>query len=336
MDLLRSLPIGLYLERPRGWLHRLDARVKLGWLMSFLLTPLVANTGWRIVLVVLLVVIALSSRIPLRVWRKQAGWLLLFCVLLFAIGAIAPDGLTNTDQQRLPRDELTFDFASIELAPSPVRNPWYDPFGFGAPSPTATPTPNSMPDTSTNEASQPTDYRYIYVQQGPLTITRRSVELAIYLSTLVFTLLFSTNLFLLTTAPEAITAGLEDLMLPLRRLGVPVTELALTLTLSLRFLPLVLEEIQNLARSIQTRAIDWRKLGFWGGVKTGLIVVDRLLENLLLRAAQISGAMAVRGFTSPNSHRVLWHESKLRKRDGLAIGLMLAVWGIRIIWGGQG
>ena len=334
MDLLRSLPIGLYLERPRGWLHRLDARVKLGWLMSFLLTPLVANTGWRIVLVILLMGIALSSQIPLRVWRKQIGWLMLFCVMLLAIGAIAPDGLTDTHQQRIPRDELTFDLAPVELAPSPVRNPWYDPFGLGSPSSSVKPTPTLEPLTT--ELSQPTDYRYIYFKQGPITITRRSLELGIYLSTLVFTLLFSTNLFLLTTAPEAITAGLEDLMLPLRRFGIPVTELALTLTLSLRFLPLVLEEIQNLARSIQTRAIDWRKLGFWGGVKTGLIVVDRLLENLLLRAAQISGAMAVRGFTAPDTHRVLWHESKLRKRDGLAIGLMVAVWGVRIFWGGQG
>jgi energy-coupling factor transport system permease protein len=98
----------------------------------------------------------------------------------------------------------------------------------------------------------------------------------------------------------------------------------------------VLEEIQNLARSIQTRAIDWRKLGFWGGVKTGLIVVDRLLENLLLRAEQMSGAMAVRGFTAPDRHRVLWHESKLRKIDSVAIGLMLVAWAIRIIWGGPG
>lgn len=334
MDLLRSLPIGLYLERPRGWLHRLDARVKLGWLMSFLLTPLVANTPWRVALVILLVLIALSSRIPLRVWRKQVGWLVLFCTMLFAIGAIAPDGLTNTHQQRLPADELTFDLAPVKLAPSPIRHPWYDPFGLGAASPSATPSPTIDPIAV--ELPQPTDYRYIYFKQGPITITRRSLELGIYLSTLVFTLLFSTNLFLLTTAPEAITAGLEDLMLPLRRLNIPVTELALTLTLSLRFLPLVLEEIQNLARSIQTRAIDWRKLGFWGGVKTGLIVVDRLLENLLLRAEQMSGAMAVRGFTAPDTHRVLWHESKLRQLDSVAIALMLIVWGVRIIWGGPG
>ena len=43
MDLLRSLPIGLYLEQPTTWLHRLDPRVKMAWLTSILVTPILAN-----------------------------------------------------------------------------------------------------------------------------------------------------------------------------------------------------------------------------------------------------------------------------------------------------
>ena len=46
-----------------------------------------------------------------------------------------------------------------------------------------------------------------------------------------------------------------------------------------------------------------------------LIVSERLLENLLLRAEQIATAMDVRGFTSPNEHRVQWHQLRLRWRD---------------------
>ncbi|MFM9156557.1 MAG: CbiQ family ECF transporter T component, partial [Dolichospermum sp.] len=133
------------------------------------------------------------------------------------------------------------------------------------------------------------------------------------------TLIYSTNLYLLTTAPEEITSGMESLMQPLRRFNIPVTELTLTLTLSLRFIPLVLEEIQNLVRSVMTRAINWKKLGVNGGAKVWLIVTERLLENLLLRAEQMANAMMVRGFTSPNEHRVRWQELKLRLGDWLAI-----------------
>ena len=185
------------------------------------------------------------------------------------------------------------------------------------------------------ELAQPTDYRYVVFQRGPIRVTRRSLDLAIRVSTLLFTLIYSTTLFLLTTAPEEVTAALEDLMAPLRRFNVPVTEIALTLTLSLRFIPLVLEEFQNLVRSIRTRAINWKKLGFRRTAQVWMLVAERLLENLLLRAEQIAGGMKVRGFTSPNRHRVQWHELALQRYDWIALGILGFVWLARLMWGNQ-
>jgi energy-coupling factor transport system permease protein len=83
MDLLRSLPIGLYLEQPVTWLHRLDSRVKLAWLMTFLIAPILANPIWRLMLVGMLIVLTLTAAIPWRVWKQQMGLLLLFCILVF-------------------------------------------------------------------------------------------------------------------------------------------------------------------------------------------------------------------------------------------------------------
>jgi energy-coupling factor transport system permease protein len=150
---------------------------------------------------------------------------------------------------------------------------------------------------------------------------------------LLFTLIYSTNLFLLVTSPEEITAAIEDWMSPLRRFNLPITEVALTLTLSLRFIPLVLEEVQNLVRSVSTRAINWRKLGWRRALQIWLIVAERLLNNLLLRAEQIASAMKVRGFTSPNEHQVQWHQFRLRLGDWLAIASLLGLWGARLVWG---
>ena len=338
MDLLRSLPLGLYLEQPITWLHRLDSRVKLVWLTSFLLSPILATVQWRLFLVGLLIVLTIAARIPLRVWKQQMGWLLVFCAMIFCISAFAPDGLQVSHQPRLPADELAF--AQQNEPPSAVeadRRPWYDPFGFGKTT-SDNSTPETTPETDGDgiampELPQPTSYRYVFFNEWILKMTRRSLELAIVTSTLVFTLIYSTNLYLLTTAPEAITAGLEDLMQPLRWFKLPVTEIALTLTLSLRFLPLVLEEIQNLSRSIQTRGINWNKLGFRGAMKIWPIVAERLLENLLLRAEQISCAMQVRGFTSPNEHRVEWHQLRLGWMDRLLLAVLIGFWIGRWIWG---
>ncbi len=331
MDLLRSLPLGLYLEQPITWLHRLDPRVKLAWLLSFLLTPLLADPLWRIALVVLLIAITLSAFIPLRVWRQQMGWLLFLCLLILGLTCVLPDGLNTPHQPRLPADEFALLRQPQTLPPPPAKPPWYNPFGWG----------QSQPENPLRQGHQapdlpqPTDYRYVIYSVGPLRITQRSLDLGIRVSTLLFTLIYSTNLYLLTTAPEEVTAALENWMQPLRRLNVPVTEIILTLTLALRFIPLVLEEVQNLIRSVSTRAINWKKLGLRHSIEVWLMVSERLLENLLLRAEQIASAMQVRGFTAPHQHQVQWHRFRFRIVDWIALVGMGLLWAARLYWGAE-
>jgi energy-coupling factor transport system permease protein len=224
---------------------------------------------------------------------------------VLAIGAISPDGMGVDYQPRLPANEQI-------LTPQAVSK-------------------NIVPEQASNNKK----YNYVLFQKGPVKVTRRSLDLAVRLSTIIFTVIYSTNLYLLTTAPEEITSGIESLMQPLRRFKLPVTEIALTLTLSLRFIPLVLEEVQNLFRSVMTRAINWKKLGLKGGFKVWMTVAERLLENLLLRADQMANAMMVRGFTSPNEHRVQWHDLRFKGRDWLAIATLIVFWGIRLAIGTQ-
>lgn len=321
MDLLRSLPIGLYLETPNTWLHRTDPRVKLLWLISFLLSPIAANAYWRLGVAAALLVITLAACIPWRVWRRQIGLLAAFSVLLFGVTAIAPDGLDVSYTARIPRNDLML---------GQIRPP-------DAPMDALELTGEPLP--------QPTGYRYILVNQplfplgkGQVTlkVTRRSLDLAVRVSTLTFILLYSSNLYLLTTAPEEIAAAFEALSLPFKRLGWPVTELVLTLTLSLRFIPLVLEEVQNLIRAVRTRAINWKKLGFRGSVQVWVVVAERFLENLLLRAEQIASAMQVRGFVGANQHQVRWHQFRLGIQDGVVMAAVVAFWGMRFYLGGRG
>ena len=294
MDLLRTLPIGLYLESPQTWLHQLDPRVKLVWLFFFLLSPLQANPYWRLGICATLALLTLLAGIPKRVWRQQLGLLTLFCVVVFALTCVFNDGLNFSQQPRLPNFVSEF--------PLP----------------------------------QPTDYQYVLLDLKVLgvTVTRRSLDLGIRVGSLLFTLIYATNLFLLTTAAEEITAGIENIFQPLKRVRVPVTEIVLTLTLALRFIPLVLEEVQNLARSLQTRAIEWKKLGLRGQVRIWLLMADRLLDNLLLRAEQIAVAMDVRGFMSPNRHKIEWHLLNLGLIDGIVLGILIPSLAARFLWGG--
>jgi len=331
MDLLRSLPIGLYLEQPVSWLHKLDSRVKLGWLLSFLLTPIAANPQWRLSIIGWLILLTLTTLLPFRVWRKQLGLITLFSLLVFLVTMFAPDGIEVPSQPRLPENELTLVQSAIDPSTAATN--------LVAPSPSAS-TP-ALVDADLSNLPQPTGYRYVLFRSQVATfdwftiqVTRRSVELAIRTSALLFTLIYSTNLYLMTTAPEEIAAGIDSLMQPLRRFNIPVTEVVLTFTLSLRFIPLVLEEVQNLVRSVRTRAINWKKLGFRGTTQVWSMIVGRVVDNLLVRAEQIASAMQVRGFTSPNQHNVQWHESRLRFRDWLAVAGIFLFWGARF-WVGS-
>lgn len=318
MDLLRSLPIGLYLEQPVTWLHQLDSRVKLAWLLSFLLTPIAANPTWRLAVAGCLILLTLATGLPFRVWRRQMGLILAFSLLLFALTALLPDGVNVPSQPRLPADELVL--------------PSFNPVNSGNTNADATDASSSS-TPSLNQLPQPTDYRYVLFEKGIFRITRRSLELAIRVGTLMFTLIYSTNLYLMTTAPEEITAGIENLLQPLKRFNLPITEVVLTLTLSLRFIPLVLEEVQNLVRSVRTRAINWKKLGFRGTTQVWVMIAERLMDNLLVRAEQIASAMQVRGFTTPDQHQVRWHQFKLHWGDWITLGGVAAFWVLRFTVG---
>ncbi len=290
MDLLRSLPIGIYVEKPVSWLHRLDPRVKLAWLMSLILSPLLASAYWRIFLVLFLVLVTVWAGIPWRLQKTQLSWLVFFLSIVFVITLFAGDGFNLSYQPRLPE----------EFSPPPTAS----------------------------------NYQYVLYQIGQFSITRRSLDLAIRITTLIFTLLYSSNLYLLTTAPEKIAAGIEEILSPLKRLKLPINEIILTLILALRFIPLVLEEVQNLVRSVGTRAINWEYLGFRRGLQVWLIVAGRLLENILLRAEQIAIAMEVRGFTSTREHQVKWHELRLKMKDIIALFLLGVFWLARVWVGG--
>jgi energy-coupling factor transport system permease protein len=292
MDLLRSLPLGLYLEQPLTWLHRLDPRVKLAWLLSFLIAPIFSNTACRLAGVGLLILIALLAGLPWRALKQQIGLVLLLGGLIFVVSLLAPDSVSMPHQPRLPAE------------PAVVTNYKFVLFQF--------------------------DRGFLH-----LKITRKSLKTALYAGTLIFTLIYSTTIFLLTTASEEVTAALEKLMQPLKKLGVPVTEIALTLTLALRFIPLVMEEIQNLVRSMSTRGINWQKLGMKNTIKVWLTVIEKLLENLLMRAEQIAIAMQLRGFTTPGEHQVEWQQLRIQAADVMALAVLSAIWVARIIWGNE-
>lgn len=262
MDWLRQLPIGQYVAGSSGWLRRLDPRLKLAWVLMFLLTPVLAGPLWRLALVVALLLITFASRLPLRIWWRSLLFVLLLGAVLGFLAMLLPTG----------------EPASILAVRSPQEVP-----GASATSPSW-------------ELLRLGPLRIgSLTLGGPLVVGRRSAELGLNTATLIVTVLHSVNLMLLTTQPEDLVWALSWYLAPLAVFGVPVDRLSFQLLLALRFLPLVQEELQNLLRALASRAINMRQLGFKASFALILSVGERLLANILLRAEQGAEALLARG-----------------------------------------
>jgi energy-coupling factor transport system permease protein len=270
MDWLRQIPIGQYVPGSGSWLRQLDARQKLAWTLAFLLTPILAGPLWRLALVGLLLLVTAFSGLPWRLWRRSLPLLLALALVVGCLSALLPAG--------------------SGVAASPSRSPIELHLGpAGA---------DGLPPSRSGLSWELLRWGPLQVGPlalGPLVVTRRSGELGLSSATLLFTVIHSANLLLLTTPPEELVWALAWLITPLGRLGLPVDRLGFTLLLALRFLPLVQEEFQNLLRSLATRSVNLRQLGFKGGFGLLLAVAERLLANVLLRSEQGAEALLARG-----------------------------------------
>eukprot|EP00873_Tetraselmis_striata_P002874 jgi/Tetstr1/423138/TSEL_013907.t1 len=177
------------------------------------------------------------------------------------------------------------------------------------------------------------DYSYVLGQLGPLTITRKSLNLAISAVCLTFSVIQAAALTLLTTTEESMALGLGWFLAPLRVLGVPVRQLVFSLLLSLRFMSLVFEEVRHLALGLAARNINWAQLGFMGSVDLVVALAGKLLRNLFAHAEKIAAAMHARGFEGVEAHTI--HRTDTRGANlllsGLAVGL-LAAWLPGCLW----
>ena len=168
MDWLKKIPIGQYVSGNSSWLRGIDPRIKLSWILLFLLSPILANSIWRISIAFVLVLITVFSLLPPRIWWRSLIFLLVLSLIFGFLSIVLPASEASSELTIRSPDEIP---GAIVL----IRS-WeifrLGPYNFGGSS------------------------------LGPLIVDRRSAELGINTSTLIFTVIHSVNLMLITTPPE--------------------------------------------------------------------------------------------------------------------------------------
>ncbi|MDN5362648.1 MAG: energy-coupling factor transport system permease protein [Moorella sp. (in: firmicutes)] len=149
---------------------------------------------------------------------------------------------------------------------------------------------------------------------GPLAVTVEGLNLGLLALARVFFLVLAAALLTATTDPLALADGLERLLAPGQRIGLPAQELALMLTLALRFVPTLLEEAERIMRAQMARGASFRGLQ----VKNLMPLVIPLFVSAFRRAEGLAEAMEARAYQG-GSGRTRMRELRMKTADFLCL-----------------
>jgi energy-coupling factor transport system permease protein len=164
-------------------------------------------------------------------------------------------------------------------------------------------------------------------QWGWIEVYEEGIKQGLFISLRFFLLILMTSLLTLTTTPIEITDGLEELLGPLKKVKFPVHELALMMSISLRFIPTLMQETDKIMKAQSARGVD-----FTGGpVKDRVKAIIPLLIPLFIssfkRAEELAIAMEARGYRGGEG-RTKYRQLSWGARDTsmlLALGLVTAL-----------
>ncbi|HEX4835582.1 MAG TPA: energy-coupling factor transporter transmembrane component T [bacterium] len=156
------------------------------------------------------------------------------------------------------------------------------------------------------------------VQRGPLLITRENLALGAFYGYRLVLLIVSTTLMTFTTSPVELTDGIERLLRPLRRVGVPVHELALMMTIALRFIPTLLEEAEKIIKAQMARGAEFSRGSPIRRARALVPLLVPLFVSAFRRADALALAMEARCYRG-GEHRTRMIELHFRSRDYVAL-----------------
>ena len=123
------------------------------------------------------------------------------------------------------------------------------------------------------------------VQWWIITITYESIVNMIFLALRLFLLVMGTSILTLTTAPVELTDGIESLLKPLKYIKFPVHELALIMSIALRFIPTLMDETNRIIAAQKARGANFETGGIFKRAKAMIPVLVPLLVSSLRRCS---------------------------------------------------
>lgn len=170
----------------------------------------------------------------------------------------------------------------------------------------------------------------VVLAMGPVSITDAGVKQGIFMSLRLVLLIVVSSLLTFTTSPIVLTDGIERLLNPFKRIGVPAHELAMMMTIALRFIPTLIEETDRIMKAQVARGAEFSSGSLIKRAKNMIPLLVPLFISAFRRADELATAMEARCYRG-GENRTRMKELRLAANDGMA---MLAIAGLIavLIW----
>lgn len=162
------------------------------------------------------------------------------------------------------------------------------------------------------------------VSLGILSITWEGIAQGSFVCLRLLLLMFAASLLTFTTQPLILADALEDLMSPLKKVGVPAHELAMMMTIALRFIPTLLEETDKIMKAQKSRGADFTTGNIFNRMKAVMPILIPLFISAFRRADELAMAMEARCYHG-GIGRTRLKELKFAKLDYLSMGIFVAI-----------
>ena len=162
------------------------------------------------------------------------------------------------------------------------------------------------------------------------SISREGLVSAVKMAVRLIYLILGTSVVTLTTTPNALTDGLEKALRPLNKIKVPVHEIAMMMSIALRFIPILVEETDKIMKAQIARGADFESGNLIKKAKNMVPLLVPLFISAFRRANDLAMAMEARCYHGGNG-RTKMKPLKYQKRDGIAYGVVLVYFAAMIV-----
>ncbi len=154
---------------------------------------------------------------------------------------------------------------------------------------------------------------------GPWALYTSALSQTAYIAVRLLLMVMITTCLTATTKPLDMTLGIEDLLSPFKVVHLPAHEIAMLISIALRFIPDLIDETQRIMKAQESRGVDMKEGKMMERIMAILSLIVPLFVSAFQRAEDLANAMEARGY-APGEKRTRYKQLQMHASDWLFIG----------------